>query len=166
MKCVWLTTCMLDLHMCMCVHTPHRENVIMLMTMSHWVCLHGWKPQLAHMQRYKIVHRTDNDAWTGGCRSYQSSVFFSITYFSTFMAMLYGLSFIGHLLWYMGFTILHTAGSHVVRLAYWYRGGLRATKWTLEYLCPKTCTHTLTQMPSSFASKLVAAERGHDLTLH
>ena len=36
-------------------------------------------------------------------------------YVSTFMAILYGTSFIGHLLWYMGLTTLHTAGSHVVR---------------------------------------------------
>ena len=49
-----------------------------------------------------------------------------------------------------------------VLIAWWTEGN----KVNLEYLCPKTCTHTLTQMVSSFASKLVAAERGHDLTLH
>ena len=37
------------------------------------------------------------------------------SYFSTSMALVCGTSFIGHLPWYIGLIILHTAGSHVVR---------------------------------------------------
>ena len=117
-KCAWLTTSMLDLHMCMCVHTPHRENVIIAHDHAP-LGLFAWvKATATTCKGTKLCTcRTDDDAWTGlSCRSYQTSVFFSITYFSTSMAILYGTSFIGHLLWYMGFIILHaTAGSHVVR---------------------------------------------------
>ena len=96
-----------------------RENVIIAHDHAP-LGLFAWVKATAstHASVQTHVHRTeaDDDAWTGGgCRGYQISVFFSITYFSTFMAMLYGISFIGHLLWYMGFTTLHTAGSPVVR---------------------------------------------------